>query len=163
MSDTGEHKKSEVALREEEILKFWNEHDIFKKSVDKEPTKGEFVFYEGPPTANGKPGIHHMESRSFKDAVPRYRTMRGYHVRRKAGWDTHGLPVEIAVDRAATVVAAPRLPAGSGRRPPRARRALHHGGGQRHASNHPTPAIDGLDEQACGLLAHLLDGLVNAG
>jgi isoleucyl-tRNA synthetase len=91
--------KSEVAKREETILAFWDERDIFNKSLAKEPTEGEYVFYEGPPTANGKPGIHHIESRSFKDAIPRYKTMRGYHVRRKAGWDTHGLPVEIAVEK----------------------------------------------------------------
>ena len=91
--------KSEVALREEEILKFWQERGIFKKSLEKHAPKGEFVFYEGPPTANGRPGIHHLESRAFKDAVPRYRTMRGYHVRRKAGWDTHGLPVELEVEK----------------------------------------------------------------
>ncbi len=91
--------KSEVALREEETLKFWQENDIFKKSLGKGATKGEFVFYEGPPTANGRPGIHHLESRAFKDSIPRYRTMRGYHVRRKAGWDTHGLPVELGVEK----------------------------------------------------------------
>jgi len=60
---------------------------------------GEFVFFEGPPTANGRPGIHHLESRAFKDALPRYKTMRGYKVRRKAGWDTHGLPVELEVEK----------------------------------------------------------------
>jgi isoleucyl-tRNA synthetase len=94
-----EASKSEVAKREETILAFWNENNIFNKSLEKEPTEGEYVFYEGPPTANGKPGIHHIESRSFKDVIPRYKTMRGYHVRRKAGWDTHGLPVEIAVEK----------------------------------------------------------------
>ena len=91
--------KSETALREESILAFWNERQIFKKSLEKESPKGEFVFYEGPPTANGLPGIHHIESRAFKDAIPRYRTMRGYHVRRKGGWDTHGLPVELGVEK----------------------------------------------------------------
>lgn len=96
MSDT---LKSEVAKREEATLAFWNERDIFKKSLDKPAPMGEFVFYEGPPTANGRPGIHHLESRAFKDAIPRYRTMRGYHVRRKAGWDTHGLPVELEVEK----------------------------------------------------------------
>lgn len=94
-----EQPKSQTAQREEEILKFWQEHDIFKKSLEKSSPKGEFVFYEGPPTANGRPGIHHLESRAFKDAIPRYRTMRGYHVRRKAGWDTHGLPVELEVEK----------------------------------------------------------------
>ena len=92
-------QKSEIAQREEDILAFWSEHDIFKKSLAKESPKGEFVFYEGPPTANGKPGIHHLESRAFKDAIPRFRTMQGYHVRRKAGWDTHGLPVELEVEK----------------------------------------------------------------
>src|SRR6185295_9795298 len=91
--------KSETALREEGILNFWKANDIFNKSLEKESTRGEFVFYEGPPTANCKPGIHHLESRAFKDAIPRYRTMRGFHVRRKAGWDTHGLPVEIEVEK----------------------------------------------------------------
>ncbi|HVU75694.1 MAG TPA: isoleucine--tRNA ligase [Candidatus Paceibacterota bacterium] len=91
--------KSQAAEREEEILKFWQEREIFKKSLEKHSPKGEFVFFEGPPTANGRPGIHHLASRSFKDAVPRYRTMRGYHVRRKAGWDTHGLPVELEVEK----------------------------------------------------------------
>jgi isoleucyl-tRNA synthetase len=91
--------KSQSAQREEEILRFWQERDVFKKSLEKDAPKGEFIFYEGPPTANGRPGIHHLASRAFKDAIPRYRTMRGYHVRRKAGWDTHGLPVEIQVEK----------------------------------------------------------------
>ncbi len=91
--------KSPHAIREERILAFWKEKDIFNKSLNKASTKGEFVFYEGPPTANGRPGIHHIEPRAFKDAIPRYRTMRGYHVRRKGGWDTHGLPVELQVEK----------------------------------------------------------------
>lgn len=66
----------------------------------KDAPKGEFVFYDGPPTANGKPGIHHLEPRAFKDAIPRYKTMQGYSVRRKGGWDTHGLPVELQVEKA---------------------------------------------------------------
>lgn len=92
-------EKSPIAQKEEEILAFWEERQIFKKTLDKESPKGEFVFYEGPPTANGRPGIHHLISRSFKDVIPRYKTMRGYHVRRKAGWDTHGLPVELEVEK----------------------------------------------------------------
>ncbi|HAS81064.1 MAG: Isoleucine-tRNA ligase [Candidatus Nomurabacteria bacterium GW2011_GWE1_32_28] len=91
--------KSEAALREEAVLEFWKESKIFQKSLEKEAPKGEFIFYEGPPTANGKPGIHHLEARAFKDAIPRYKTMRGYHVRRKGGWDTHGLPVELQVEK----------------------------------------------------------------
>ena len=91
--------KSESASREEAVLKLWQEKDIFQKSLEKNEGKKEFVFYEGPPTANGKPGIHHLEARAFKDAIPRYKTMRGYHVRRKGGWDTHGLPVELQVEK----------------------------------------------------------------
>lgn len=91
--------KSEVALREERVLDFWKENKIFKKTVTQSEGKKEFIFYEGPPTANGKPGIHHLEARAFKDVLPRYKTMRGYHVRRKGGWDTHGLPVELQVEK----------------------------------------------------------------
>jgi isoleucyl-tRNA synthetase len=91
--------KSSSATREEEVLKFWKENNVFEKSLEKESPKGEYVFYEGPPTANGKPGIHHLEARAFKDAIPRYKTMCGYHVRRKGGWDTHGLPVELQVEK----------------------------------------------------------------
>ncbi len=85
---------------EEEILKFWEEQEIFEKSVKKESPKGDFIFYEGPPTANGKPGLHHVLARAFKDIIPRYKTMKGYRVERKAGWDTHGLPVELQVEKA---------------------------------------------------------------
>ena len=95
-----ETNKSQTALKEEEILKFWKDKDIFKKTLEKDSPKGEYIFYEGPPTANGKPGIHHIEARSFKDIIPRYKTMQGFHVRRKGGWDTHGLPVELQVEKA---------------------------------------------------------------
>lgn len=88
-------------LPEEElkVLDFWRKEGIFQKSLEKEAPKGEFVFYEGPPTANGKPGIHHVLARSFKDLFARYKTMQGYRVKRKAGWDTHGLPVELQVEK----------------------------------------------------------------
>ncbi len=99
MSEEDKKAKSKTAEREEEILNFWQENKIFEKSLEKESPKGEFVFYEGPPTANGKPGIHHLEARAFKDLIPRYKTMMGYHVRRKGGWDTHGLPVELQVEK----------------------------------------------------------------
>lgn len=92
-------EKSEAAKREEEVLAFWERERVFEKSLEKESPKGDFVFYEGPPTANGKPGIHHLEARAFKDAIPRYKTMRGYRVNRRAGWDTHGLPVELQVEK----------------------------------------------------------------
>lgn len=87
---------------EEKILQFWKENKIFEKSLKNPPAggpKGNFVFYEGPPTANGRPGIHHVEARAFKDLIPRYKTMRGFKVERKAGWDTHGLPVELEVEK----------------------------------------------------------------
>ncbi len=84
---------------EQEILKFWDENLIFKKSVETRDKNKNYVFYEGPPTANGTPGIHHVISRAIKDFVCRYKTMQGYRVDRKAGWDTHGLPVEIEVEK----------------------------------------------------------------
>jgi len=84
---------------EERILKFWEENKIFEKSVNSKDKDKAFTFYEGPPTANGKPGIHHVMARTLKDLVCRYKTMQGYRVERKAGWDTHGLPVEIEVEK----------------------------------------------------------------
>lgn len=91
--------KSQAALREEQILKFWQENKIFEKTLEKPSSKGNFVFYEGPPTANAKPALHHLEARVFKDIIPRYKTMRGYKVPRRAGWDTHGLPVELQIEK----------------------------------------------------------------
>ncbi|MEW2384820.1 isoleucine--tRNA ligase [Micromonospora sp. NPDC047707] len=82
-----------------EILRFWRENDVFARSLEQSRGRPEWVFYEGPPTANGMPGAHHIEARVFKDVFPRYRTMKGFHVARKAGWDCHGLPVELAVER----------------------------------------------------------------
>ena len=84
---------------EQEILKFWDENQVFEKSIETRDRNKHFVFYEGPPTANGAPGIHHVISRTIKDFVCRYKTMQGYRVERKAGWDTHGLPVEIEVEK----------------------------------------------------------------
>ena len=84
---------------EKSIISFWEENKVFEKSLEINKDAETFVFYEGPPTANGKPGIHHVISRSIKDLVCRYNTMRGYHVPRKAGWDTHGLPVETEVEK----------------------------------------------------------------
>lgn len=96
----GQNKeKSLQAPREEAVLAFWEEKGIFQKTVDKPATKGEYVFYEGPPTANAKPALHHLEARAFKDVIPRYKTMQGYHVPRRAGWDTHGLPVELQIEK----------------------------------------------------------------
>ena len=84
---------------EREILKFWRDNNVFEKSLDARSKSKRFVFFEGPPTANGRPGIHHFLGRAFKDLFCRYKTMRGFFVLRKAGWDTHGLPVEIEVEK----------------------------------------------------------------
>jgi isoleucyl-tRNA synthetase len=91
--------KLNITLMEEEVLRFWKREQIFEKSSAQRQGSTEFVFYEGPPTANGVPGVHHILARAFKDVFPRYKTMRGYHVVRRGGWDTHGLPVEIAVEK----------------------------------------------------------------
>jgi isoleucyl-tRNA synthetase len=91
--------KLNVTVMEENVLKYWKQVDIFKKTVEQRQGAPEFVFYEGPPTANGKPGVHHVLARVFKDMFPRYKIMRGYHVSRRGGWDTHGLPVEIEVEK----------------------------------------------------------------
>ncbi|MDH4157344.1 MAG: isoleucine--tRNA ligase, partial [candidate division Zixibacteria bacterium] len=85
---------------EKKILQFWEQESIFEKAKEMAKDRPHFVFYEGPPTANGRPGIHHVISRTVKDLVCRYKTMRGFRVDRKAGWDTHGLPVEIEVEKA---------------------------------------------------------------
>lgn len=84
---------------EDRILASWKEHKIFEKTLAKPPRQGNFVFFEGPPTANGKPGLHHVLARAFKDLIPRYKTMQGFRVDRKAGWDTQGLPVELEVEK----------------------------------------------------------------
>ena len=84
---------------EERILEFWQENNVFEKSISSRDKDKSFTFYEGPPTANGKPGIHHVMSRTLKDLICRYKTLQGYRVERKAGWDTHGLPVEIEVEK----------------------------------------------------------------
>ena len=84
---------------ENDVLEFWREHDVFEESLRMSEGRPLFTFNEGPPTANGKPGIHHVLARSFKDIYPRYKTMQGFHVPRKAGWDTHGLPVEHEVEK----------------------------------------------------------------
>lgn len=88
-----------VTLSEEEVLRFWKQKDIFHQTMKAREGGPEYVFFEGPPTANGKPGVHHVLARAFKDIFPRYKTMQGYHVSRRGGWDTHGLPVEIEVEK----------------------------------------------------------------
>lgn len=91
--------KLDVPGMEEALLKAWKREKIFEKSMTSREGGPEFVFYEGPPTANGKPGVHHVLARAFKDMFPRYRTMQGCHVSRRGGWDTHGLPVEIEIEK----------------------------------------------------------------
>lgn len=95
-----EYKGLDLARVNKDILKLWDENDAFRKSIRELDGKGEFVFYEGPPSANGIPGIHHVMARTIKDAVCRYKTQCGYEVKRKAGWDTHGLPIELGVEKA---------------------------------------------------------------
>lgn len=89
----------DLAAMEHGILEFWSGNDIFGRTMEQSEGRPQWMFYEGPPTANGMPGAHHIEARAFKDIFPRYRTMKGYHVPRKGGWDCHGLPVEIAVEQ----------------------------------------------------------------
>ena len=91
--------KLDVNRMETKVLRNWQDRDIFHKSMTQREGKPEYIFFEGPPTANGKPGVHHVLARAFKDIFPRYKTMRGYHVSRRGGWDTHGLPVEIEVEK----------------------------------------------------------------
>ena len=88
-----------IEALEQEILTVWDEEGTFERSQALRQGAAEFVFYEGPPTANGRPGVHHVLARTIKDTVARYRAMTGSHVTRIAGWDTHGLPVEIEAEK----------------------------------------------------------------
>jgi isoleucyl-tRNA synthetase len=94
---------------EKRILAFWQQNAIFHRSIDERPEDNIFVFYEGPPTANARPGIHHVLARTFKDLIPRYKTMQGYRVPRKAGWDTHGLPVELEIEKELGLKSKPEI------------------------------------------------------
>lgn len=93
-----EYKGLDLSSIDKEILEFWKQNEVFKKSIDSRPLENSFVFYEGPPSANGLPGIHHVVGRTIKDIFCRYKTLRGYRVERKGGWDAHGLPVELKVE-----------------------------------------------------------------
>ena len=93
-----EYKYLDLPKISEEILSYWEKNEIFKKSVSKTSGKNPYIFFEGPPSANGLPGIHHVLARSIKDIFLRFKTMKGFYVQRKAGWDTHGLPVELGVE-----------------------------------------------------------------
>ncbi len=94
-----EYKGLDLPKVAEEILNYWEENNIFEKSVTTREGAEPFVFFEGPPSANGLPGVHHVLARAIKDIFPRYKTMKGYQVKRKAGWDTHGLPIELGVEK----------------------------------------------------------------
>ena len=94
-----EYKNLDLTRIGDEILAYWDRHDIFEKSLRKSEARPPYIFYEGPPSANGIPGIHHVMARAIKDIFCRYKTMKGFYVHRKAGWDTHGLPVEIGVEK----------------------------------------------------------------
>ena len=93
-----EYQQLSLPVIGEEIQKKWQQEDTFEKSITSRDRQPAFVFYEGPPSANGLPGIHHVISRTLKDLVCRYKTMQGFQVNRKGGWDTHGLPVELGVE-----------------------------------------------------------------
>lgn len=95
-----EYSQFDLSEVNKEVLKIWDENGVFAKSLTEREGHDSFVFYEGPPSANGMPGIHHMMARTIKDIFCRYKTMKGYQVKRKAGWDTHGLPVELSVEKA---------------------------------------------------------------
>ena len=100
MKKFAEYSNLNLSDINKEMLSQWSEKDIFHKSIETREGKPSFVFYEGPPSANGLPGIHHVMGRTIKDVFCRYKTMQGFQVKRKAGWDTHGLPVELGVEKA---------------------------------------------------------------
>ena len=94
-----EYKGLSLTTIAEEVASFWKDSEIFEKSMSEREGAEPYVFFEGPPSANGLPGIHHVIGRTIKDIFPRYKTMKGFQVKRKAGWDTHGLPVELGVEK----------------------------------------------------------------
>ncbi|MEZ5174434.1 MAG: class I tRNA ligase family protein [Bacteroidia bacterium] len=94
-----EYKQLNLPAIADEILEWWDKENVFERSVNERPAGKPFTFYEGPPSANGLPGIHHVMSRTIKDMFCRYKTLQGFQVKRKAGWDTHGLPVELGVEK----------------------------------------------------------------
>jgi isoleucyl-tRNA synthetase len=95
-----EYKTLNLSDTGKEVLEFWKKQNIFEKSISSRPANNPYTFYEGPPSANGMPGIHHVMARAIKDIFCRYKTLKGYQVKRKGGWDTHGLPIELAVEKA---------------------------------------------------------------
>lgn len=106
---TSKDNKVDFPQIEEEVLKLWDKEDVFQKTLDKTKDGESYVFFEGPPTANGKPGLHHVLARAYKDIILRYKTMQGFYVERKAGWDTHGLPVELQVEKELHISGKPEI------------------------------------------------------
>ena len=94
-----EYKGLNLPNLAKELLDYWKEHHIFEESITSREGQTPYVFFEGPPSANGLPGVHHVLARAIKDIFPRYKTMKGFQVKRKAGWDTHGLPIELGVEK----------------------------------------------------------------
>src|SRR2546423_8150843 len=99
MSKYPEYKQLNLPKLAEEVLERWTADNIFEKSISAREGSAPFTFYEGPPSANGLPGIHHVMARAIKDIFCRYKTQKGFQVKRKGGWDTHGLPIEISVEK----------------------------------------------------------------
>lgn len=99
MQRFNEYKILDLPTIAKEILQKWSTEKTFEKSISTREGKTPFIFYEGPPSANGMPGIHHVMARTIKDIFCRYKTLKGFHVKRKAGWDTHGLPIELSVEK----------------------------------------------------------------
>jgi len=99
MAKYKEFKGLDLTQIDKDILTFWEENNVFELSIESRPKDNTFVFYEGPPSANGKPGIHHVMGRTVKDLFCRFQTMNGHRVERKGGWDTHGLPIELSVEK----------------------------------------------------------------
>ena len=94
-----EYKQLDLTETGRQVLDYWKNNQIFEKSISNRPASKPYTFYEGPPSANGMPGIHHVMARTIKDIFCRYKTLKGYRVERKGGWDTHGLPIELAVEK----------------------------------------------------------------
>ena len=94
-----EHNSLNLRETNKRVLQQWENNDVFRRSIAEREGSEQFVFFEGPPSANGHPGIHHVLGRALKDTINRYKTMKGFQVHRKAGWDTHGLPVELGVEK----------------------------------------------------------------
>ena len=99
MSKFKEYKQLSLSNIHKEVLDNWRKSDVFTQSIESRKGNPTFTFYEGPPSANGMPGIHHVISRTIKDLFCRYKTLKGFQVNRKAGWDTHGLPIELSVEK----------------------------------------------------------------